>query len=101
MSFINIDNQGRKTNSDVVAWAPKKVVATGAGDIKIKSGSGIVGNLYVATEGVSVSIKDGTEEVRPALTGVGEDDYSQLPIVVGDSITLNFSGAGTAYIIYR
>ena len=101
MTFSNTDNKGNKIHSDVIAWAPKKITTTGAEDVVVKKGSGIVANLRVVTEGISVTIKDGTVEVCEPLTGVDEDDYRNTPIQLGDSITLSFSGAGTAYIIYR
>ena len=99
--FSNFDIRGIRTESDVLAWIPNKITTTGAEDVVVKKRDGIIGNLYVATADLAVTIKDGEEEVRPALTGVGEDDYRFLPIICGTSIVLSFSGAGIAYIVYR
>lgn len=101
MSYINKDVNGNEIKSDVLAFTPCPIVAAGAGDIIVKSDPGVVAFVHNASAGVDVTLKDGDIQVWPALNGVDEDDFSLCPLQFGTNITLNFSGAGTAYIAYR
>lgn len=101
MSIENRNAAGNRTVSDLIAWTPKQVTAVGAGSIVVKRGSGEVARLLVETAGVAVALYDDDVQVWAALTGVDEDEFAAAPLFCGESIVLNFSGAGTAYILFR
>ncbi|MHB8124655.1 MAG: hypothetical protein ACYDEJ_03260 [Desulfitobacteriaceae bacterium] len=99
--YTNLDTNGNQIQSDILAFAPRQIVADSAQDIIIKRSAGIVVFLHCATEGVSVTVIDGDKQVWPTLTGIDQDDFSNFPLQFGTSIVLRFSGAGTAHIAYR
>jgi len=101
MVYTNLDTNGNQIQSDVIAFAPKRVTATSAEDIIIKRSAGVVSLLHVETSTVTVALVDGETQVRPALVGTDEDDFSEAVIQFGTNITLRFSAAGTATIHYR
>lgn len=95
-----ISQMGDRDNK-VIEWTPKKVVATGAGNYTVTSGPAVVGRLFVETAGVTVAIYNDTEHVWPGLTGLDEDEFLSAPLHCSKKIVLNFSAAGTAYVLYR
>lgn len=101
MTYTNLDTNGNEIESDVLAFSPRKISATGAGDVMVKMSAGVVAYVHCETAGLSVYLKDGDRQVWPALTGVDEDDFKACPLQLGTSIVLNFDGAGVAYIAYR
>ena len=100
-TYVNYDHKGEAHDSSVQAFTSKEITAPVAGDVVVKNSSGAIANLYVLTAGVSVTVKDGSVAIRPPLTGVDEDDFQVTPFFCGTSIVLNFSTAGTAYIMYK
>lgn len=95
-------DKGNGNLFDTIAWTPYKATATSANQVvAIKKKPGMVARLYVETDGVTVTLYDDTDQVWPGLTGAGEDEFVDAPIFFGESINLKFSGAGTAFILYR
>jgi len=82
-------------------WIPKRIVATGTGDVTVKLGPGDIANVLVETAGVTVYLKDGEYQVYADLEGVDQDNFNDTPIHFSNSIVLNFSAAGAASIIYK
>lgn len=85
---------------EVAGWKWAKVIAAGAGDQTVKATAGKVAKLYVET-GANVYIKDGANQAWRLVAGGGGEDFAGAPLACGTSIILNFSAAGTAWILYR
>lgn len=85
-----------KNEVDLKGVDAKKVTIAGAGDSVIKATAGKV--YAVRAVGANVTLKDDATEKWYVASG-DKDEFSQ-PVACGTNITLTFSGAGSAYIIY-
>jgi hypothetical protein len=81
-------------------WKWKKLTAAAAGDVAVKTGSGLVARLYVETSTVVCFVKDGTNQAWTSVTGAGGQEF-QNPLNTNGDISVNFSAAGTAWILYQ
>lgn len=98
--FLSTSVQGKEIALDLPGWTGKKITASAAGDIEVKSKPGLVGRIIAITSGVDVVIKDGSMDVWDKATEK-EINFSPTPLVCGEKIVLNFSAAGEAWILYR
>jgi hypothetical protein len=80
-------------------WESVLVTATGAETKTVKSSSGKVARLLV-NGNYNVTINDDTT-AKWAVINNTSIDFSNSPIKCGTSIKLTFSGAGSAWIIYK
>ena len=96
-------SQARQTQileSEIVAgWASKLITAAGAETKAVKATGGKVAVLLV-NGAYDVTIKDG-ETAKWAAVNNTTLDLSRCPLQLGTSINLTFSGAGSAWIIYK
>lgn len=79
-------------------WTWQKVVAAAPGDMTVKAAPGKVAKLHVETATVVVYIKDGTSQAWASVTGANGQDFPN-PLSCVTDIKLNFSAAGTAWIL--
>lgn len=79
-------------------WA--KAVAAAAGDQTVKATPGKVAKVYIETATVVVYVKDGANQAWTAVTGAAGQDFP-APLACQTDIRLNFSAAGTAWVLYR
>jgi hypothetical protein len=91
-------NIGDVDIASLPAGVAVKVTAAAPGDVVVKATPGIVAAIR-AMAGTNVTLKDNATE-RWYVAAGGKDDFP-FPIACGTNITLNFSAAGDAYIIYQ
>jgi len=92
--------QGKEFSSDVPGWISTKVTASAAGNVVVKNAPGLVALIKAVTAGVTVTLYDGTRQAWEGLTAT-EKDFGAHPVACANNITLNFSAAGEAWVIYR
>lgn len=100
-SELNLDankNLGVKVNNDITVsgWTWKKVTASGAGDVTVKPSSGKVA-LLVNDSAATIMLKDGTNQAWKT----GDFISYGCPLLCTNSIVVNFSAAGSAWILYQ
>lgn len=80
---------------EMPGWTWKRLEAAGAGDQEVKSNAGQV--AYLVAEGaVVIYLKDGTTQAWKA------GDYTgPVPIQSAGPISVNFGGAGVAWVLYK
>ena len=86
--------------SDLPGWNTQHVIASAAGNVTVKNAPGLVAEINAITASVGVSLYDGARQVWPAVTAA-DKVFSPAPLACGTNITLNFSAAGEAWIVYR
>lgn len=77
-------------------WTWAKVTAAAAGDVTVKSGPGKVA-LLVNDSAATIMLKDGANQAWK----VGDFISYGCPLKCNTSIVVNFSAAGTAWILYQ
>lgn len=82
-------------------WTATKATATGAEDITIKSSEGKLGRILVLTDVITVTPKDDATDLWDAVIDDAEFDTSHTPIDFATSLVLTFSGAGSAWVLYK
>jgi hypothetical protein len=83
---------------DLRGVSARKITAAGAGDEVVKATAGKVYAVRAGT-GVTLTLKDGATE-KWHIAAASKDEFSQ-PVACSTNITLNFSAAGDAWIIYK
>jgi hypothetical protein len=79
------------------AWTGVEKTVAVAGDQTVKASAGKVSAIRAI--GADVTVKDGATVVWKVPTG-GSDHFPQ-PINFATNITLTFSAAGSAYVVYK
>lgn len=85
----------------VKGWTAELVTAVGAEVVGVKAAAGKVAKIIVNTDVITVTPKDGATAVWAALTDNVGLDLVNAPMQFNTSINLDFSGAGTAWILYK
>jgi hypothetical protein len=80
-------------------WTSELITASGAGTETVKATAGKVAYLKV-NGAYDVTLKDDITAKWGAVNNTSQD-WSFCPIQCGTSIKLTFSGAGSAWIIYK
>lgn len=99
---MSIPRQTEIMETEVVTgYTALKVTAAGAEVKTAKATPGKVARIKVITNGINVTPTDGATAAWDALTDAAELDLGGTPVQFRTSIKLDFSGAGSAWIIYK
>ena len=82
-------------------WTAAKITAAAAETKTVKATAGKVARILVVTGAISVTPTNGSTAAWDALTNAAELDLSGTPMTFSTSIKLAFSGAGSAWILYK
>ncbi len=85
----------------VQGYVAKLITADGAKTMVVKAAPGKVARIRVVTNGITVTPKDGAADAWGALDDTAELDLGGTPMQFTASIELAFSGAGSAWILYK
>lgn len=85
----------------VSGWTALKVTASGAETKTVKATAGKVARIKVLDGAISVTPVSGSTAMWDALTNAAELDLTGTPMSFPTSIKLTFSGAGSAWILYK
>lgn len=85
----------------VTGWTSQLVEAEEAEVIEVKASAGKVAKIIVNTESITATLKDGDAAVWADLTDSAGLDLVTAPLQLNTSINLDFSGAGSAWILYK
>ena len=92
--------EGVEFATDVPGWTSKKITATAAGNVVVKNKPGLLAYIKAITTGVTVTPYDGTRQLWPGVQAA-DLNFPDAPLACSANITLNFSAAGEAWVIYR
>ncbi len=85
----------------VQGYTAALITAAGPEVKAVKASPGKVARIRVVTNGITVTPKDGNASAWGALTDAAELDLGGTPMQFDTSISLDFSGAGSAWILYK
>ena len=85
----------------VQGYTAKLITAAGAEVKAVKATPGKVVRIRVVTNGINVIPKNGDDAAWGALTDAAELDLGGTPMQFDTSISLDFSAAGSAWILYK
>jgi hypothetical protein len=85
----------------VRGYIAELITAGGAETVVVKATSGKVARIRVVTNGINVTPKNGNDAAWGALTDAAELDLGGTPMQFDADIRLDFSGAGSAWILYK
>lgn len=88
-------------NEFVKGWTGELITAVEAEAIEVKGSAGKVAKIIVNTDVITVTLKDDDTAVWAALTDDVSLDLVTAPIQLNTSINLDFSDAGSAWILYK
>ncbi len=85
----------------VRGYTAELITAAGVETIVVKATPGKVARIRVETNGINVTPKNGNDAAWGALTDAAELDLGGTPMQFDTSISLEFSAAGSAWILYK
>ena len=85
----------------VRGYTAELITAAGVETIVVKATPGKVVRIRVETNGINVTPKNGNDAAWGVLTDAAELDLGGTPMQFNTSISLDFSGAGSAWILYK
>ncbi len=85
----------------VRGYTAELITAAGVETIVVKATPGKVARIRVETNGINVTPKNGNDAAWGALTDAAELDLGGTPMQFDTSISLDFSAAGSAWILYK
>lgn len=85
----------------VHGYTAELITAAGAETVAVKATPGKVARIRVVDAGINVTPKDGADAAWGALTNAAELDLGGTPMQFNTSISLEFDGAGSAWILYK
>lgn len=85
----------------VQGYTAEFITAAGAEVKAVKASPGKVARIRVETNGINVTPKNGNDAAWGALTDAAELDLGGTPMQFDTSISLDFSAAGSAWILYK
>ena len=85
----------------VQGYTAALITAAGVETIVVKATPGKVARIRVETNGINVTPKNGNDAAWGALTDAAELDLGGTPMQFDTSISLDFSAAGSAWILYK
>ena len=85
----------------VQGYTAALITAAGVETIVVKATPGKVARIRVETNGINVTPKNGNDAAWGALTDAAELDLGGTPMQFDTSISLEFSAAGSAWILYK
>lgn len=85
----------------VQGYTAEFITAAGAEVKAVKASPGKVARIRVVTSGITVTPKNGDDAAWGALTDAAELDLGGTPMRFDTDIRLEFSAAGSAWILYK
>jgi len=85
----------------VQGYTAQLVTAAGAETIVVKATPGKVARIRVVDGGINVTPKDGANAAWGVLTNAAELDLGGTPMQLNTNISLEFDGAGSAWILFK
>lgn len=85
----------------VQGYTAELITAAGAETVAVKATPGKVARIRVVDASINVTPKDGADAAWGVLTNAAELDLGGTPMQFNTSINLEFSGAGSAWILYK
>jgi hypothetical protein len=85
----------------VRGYTAELITAAGAETVVVKATPGKVARIRVVTSGITVTPKDGNAAAWGVLTDAAELDLGGTPMRFDTDIRLEFSAAGSAWILYK
>lgn len=82
-------------------YTAEEITAAGAETVAVKATPGKVARIRVVTAVITVTPQDGAGDAWGALTNAAELDLGGTPMQFTTNIGLKFSGAGSAWILYK
>ena len=82
-------------------YTAELITAAGAESVPVKASPGKVARIRVVDAGITVTPKDGVNAAWGALSNAAELDLGGTPMQFSTSIGLDFSGVGSAWILYK
>ena len=93
------------TADKAAAWTAQLVTSAAAGVVTVKTTKGFVARIKTDHGNVStvtVQLQDGGTAIWDMLLGPDvEENWNSAPVVCSTSIQLNFSAAGSCWIVYQ